>query len=242
MIQLLRVTPSSFAGQAVLDWRIDVDCDARLREGRDGYGNVTHMLYVDRPVRSLAVSVAGRVLTEDRHGIVQGLPHDLPPEIFLRATPLTAAGPGHRRARRSWTQPGNGPTLERLHRLAGRLHETHALRHRGDRGRDHRRAGRSPRAMASARTSPTSSSPPRARPAFRPATSPAICSAATARIVQEAAPCLGRGLGRGSRLGRLRSAQRHQHRRRLCPRRLRARLSRRRAGRRRAIGWRRARN
>ena len=41
---------SSFAGQNVLDWRIDVDCDARLREGRDGYGNVTHMLYVDKPV------------------------------------------------------------------------------------------------------------------------------------------------------------------------------------------------
>ena len=50
VIQLLRVTPSSFAGQSVLDWRIDVDRDARLREGRDGYGNVTHMLYVDSPI------------------------------------------------------------------------------------------------------------------------------------------------------------------------------------------------
>ena len=46
----------SFAGQTVLDWRIDVDCDARLREGRDGYGNITHMLYVDRPVRDATVT------------------------------------------------------------------------------------------------------------------------------------------------------------------------------------------
>ena len=37
IIQLLRVTPASFIGQAVLDWRIDVDCDAKLREDRDGY-------------------------------------------------------------------------------------------------------------------------------------------------------------------------------------------------------------
>ena len=49
VIQLLRLTPSSFVGQSVMDWRVDVDCDARLREGRDGFGNVTHMLYVDQP-------------------------------------------------------------------------------------------------------------------------------------------------------------------------------------------------
>ena len=40
------------------------------------------------------------MLTEDRHGIVQGLPHDLPPEIFLRATALTAPGPAIADARR----------------------------------------------------------------------------------------------------------------------------------------------
>ena len=60
VIQLLRLTPVSFAGQNVLDWRIDVDCDARLREGRDGYGNITHMLYIDRPVQALRVSVTGK--------------------------------------------------------------------------------------------------------------------------------------------------------------------------------------
>ena len=68
IIQLLRATPLSFAGQNVLEWRIDVDSDARLREGRDGYGNVTHMLYVEKPVRRLGISVTGRVLTEDQAG------------------------------------------------------------------------------------------------------------------------------------------------------------------------------
>lgn len=114
VIQLLRVTPVTFDGQIVHDWRIDVDVDARLREGRDGFGNVTHMLYVDQPVRGLKVSVSGRVTTEDRSGLVAGCPHELPPEIFKRETPLTQADAALRELAASI---GEGPTLERLHRL-----------------------------------------------------------------------------------------------------------------------------
>ena len=121
VIQLLRVEPLSFAGQSVLDWRIDVDRDAKLRAGRDGYGNVTHMLYVDSAVSSLSISIAGRVLTEDRHGIVQGLPHDLPPEVFLRATPLTRPGPAIQALADACT--GKGGEIDRLHRLVGRIHD-----------------------------------------------------------------------------------------------------------------------
>jgi transglutaminase-like putative cysteine protease len=121
VIQLLRLTPLSFAGQSVLDWRIDVDVDARLREGRDGYGNVTHMLYIDRPVEALKVSVAGKVLTEDRAGIVGGLPGDLPHQVFLRQTPLTEAGkPLHDLAAALTAQGGS--ELEKLHRLTAAIH------------------------------------------------------------------------------------------------------------------------
>src|SRR3954452_21526207 len=123
IIQLLRATPLSFVGQNVLEWRIDVDSDARLREGRDGYGNVIHMLYVDRPVRALSVSVTGRVLTEDRAGVVQGLPHDLPPQVFRRSTPLTEAGPALAALARS-VDGGPDPALGRLHNLNARLYET----------------------------------------------------------------------------------------------------------------------
>jgi transglutaminase-like putative cysteine protease len=122
VIQLLRATPLSFTGQAVLDWWIDVDCDAKLRESRDGYGNITHMLYVDRPTRSLSVSVNGRVLTEDRAGIVQGLPGDLPHQVFCRPTPLTAAGPALVTLAES-IAAGPDPALGRLHRLNAFLYE-----------------------------------------------------------------------------------------------------------------------
>lgn len=121
VIQLLRVTPQSFAGQTVLDWRIDVDCDAQLREHRDGYGNVTHMLYIDSPVQTLEISVGGAVLTEDKSGIIQGLPHDLPPGIFLRPTPLTAPGPAIKALA---AQVSGADTLPHLHDLAARLHDT----------------------------------------------------------------------------------------------------------------------
>jgi transglutaminase-like putative cysteine protease len=116
LLQLLRLTPSSFVGQSVIEWRVDVDCDARLREGRDGYGNVTHMLYVDQPTQELSVSVTGVVLTESRAGIVRGLTSDLPPEVFLRSTQLTDAGPNLRRFA-SGLEQSRRSTLDLLHEL-----------------------------------------------------------------------------------------------------------------------------
>ena len=123
MIQLLRVTPQSFAGQAVLDWRIDIDCDAQLRESRDGYGNITHMLYVDRPVDHLRIAVTGKALTDDKAGVVQGLTHDLPPLVFLRSTPLTAVGPAIEGLADRIATAGESP-LARLHALSGTLYDT----------------------------------------------------------------------------------------------------------------------
>lgn len=121
LIQLLRLTPTSFTGQHVLDWRIDVDTDARLREGRDGYGNIIHMLYVDRPVEQLSVSVTGEVLTEDCAGLVQGLPSDLPPMVFLRETALTRPDESLRTLARALDRQG-GATLDKLHRLMSHIH------------------------------------------------------------------------------------------------------------------------
>ena len=121
VIQLLRLTPLCFTGQTLLDWRVDVDCDATLREGRDGYGNVTHMLYVEKPIRQLGISVTGRVLTEDQAGLVRGLPADLPPQVFLRPTALTEAGEALEPLAEMLGEKG-GARIELLHRLNGLLH------------------------------------------------------------------------------------------------------------------------
>ncbi|HWI86123.1 MAG TPA: transglutaminase family protein [Sphingomonas sp.] len=89
LVQLLRLTPGSHAGQSVVSWAIDVDRDARLKTGRDGYGNETTMLYVDGPLERIVISVSGEVLTEDHAGMLGGTAEPLPPLYFLQPTPLT---------------------------------------------------------------------------------------------------------------------------------------------------------
>jgi transglutaminase-like putative cysteine protease len=121
VIQLLRMTPCSFASQTVLDWRLDVDCDARVREGRDGYGNIIHMLYVDRPIHDLQVTVTGRVLTEDEMGVVRGLPIDLPSHVFRRSTVLTDAGPGIVEFARE-AEASSDVVLDQLHFMNTEIH------------------------------------------------------------------------------------------------------------------------
>jgi transglutaminase-like putative cysteine protease len=90
LIQLLRVTPGNHAGQSIISWAIDIDRDARLKSARDGYGNEITMLYMDGPVESIALTVMGEALTDDRAGMVSGTPEPLSPLAFLQSTPLTA--------------------------------------------------------------------------------------------------------------------------------------------------------
>ncbi|MFD2501322.1 transglutaminase N-terminal domain-containing protein [Rhizorhabdus histidinilytica] len=79
VVQLLRMTPSSHIGQNIVDWRIDVDCDARLKQSTDGFGNIVSMLYLAGPVERIGLRVTGEVLTEDRAGAVSGAIDPLPP-------------------------------------------------------------------------------------------------------------------------------------------------------------------
>jgi transglutaminase-like putative cysteine protease len=91
VVQLLRMTPADSPSQTVIDWQIDVDCDARLRPARDGYGNLTTMLYVDGPVDAITLTVRGEVLTDQGAEPIGGSAEPLAPSTFLRSTPLTTA-------------------------------------------------------------------------------------------------------------------------------------------------------
>jgi len=122
LVQLLRLTPGSHIGQNVVDWRIDVDCNARLRGGRDGYGNETTMLYVDGPIESISIAVDGSVLTEDKAGMVRGAAETLPPLLYMQSTPLTAADAAIADFAQDIAARGRDP-LDRMHRLMGALHE-----------------------------------------------------------------------------------------------------------------------
>jgi transglutaminase-like putative cysteine protease len=120
LIQLLRMTPSSNAGQQVVDWRINVDRDARLRYRRDGYGNETAMLYVDGPVEEITLTVEGDILTEDVAGVVSGTHEPLAPLVFLRPTALTAGNAEIDDFARD--EAGRGEPLQQAHALNAAIH------------------------------------------------------------------------------------------------------------------------
>ena len=89
IVQLLRMTPENTHDQTVASWHVAVDCDARMRRHRDGFGNCTTMLYCEGPVDSIEITVAGEVVTSHSDGVLHGTFEPLPAELFLRDTPLT---------------------------------------------------------------------------------------------------------------------------------------------------------
>ena len=122
LVQLLRVTPQSFEGQAVVDWHVDVDCDARIKSSIDGYGNAVTMLYVDGPISAITLRVGGEVLTEDRAGMVAGATEPMPLGLFLRSTPQTLADDAITHYARD-VMAGYSDALAGLHGLCGELHQ-----------------------------------------------------------------------------------------------------------------------
>lgn len=126
LVQMLRLTPSDTDDQTIAAWRIDVDCDARLREGRDGFGNRTTMLYVDGPISAIEIAVSGEVLTGEIDGLVSGAPEPLPPVLFTRSTPATIAD----EAITAFAEAARGNEARaKLEAVADALHGRFALNH-----------------------------------------------------------------------------------------------------------------
>ena len=130
LVQMLRVSPENSHDQTVAAWRIDVDCDARMRQGRDGFGNAVTMLYVEGPIAHIAISVSGEVLTSHSDGVLHGVAEPLPPALFLRSTPCTAPDEALL-AFAHETADGEGDRLAKLHAVSAALHS----RFTRDRGR-----------------------------------------------------------------------------------------------------------
>lgn len=91
VVQRLRMTPENTHDQTIASWHIAVDCDARMRRHRDGFGNCTTMLYCEGPLDHIEIAVAGEVVTSHSDGVLHGTHETLPPALYLRETPLTVA-------------------------------------------------------------------------------------------------------------------------------------------------------
>jgi transglutaminase-like putative cysteine protease len=122
-IQRLLLTPRNYRGQHVLDWRIDMDRDVRLRAGEDTFGNLAHSCSVEGPIEALSTLVEGEVETFDAGGTVDGAIEKFPPALYLRDTPLTMPNLQLREFTHE-TLSRETATLAKLHRLLGVLYET----------------------------------------------------------------------------------------------------------------------
>ncbi len=140
-----------------------------------------HVFTAEGPLGELSVQVEGEVETRDTQGIVRGAVERFPPSLYLRETPLTAADDAIAEfAAKRPREAAGDDVLGAPARDPRSPVRTDDLRSR-TRPTSRRRPRRHSRSSAaSARTSPTSSSPRRAVSAFRPAMSAAISPAATA--------------------------------------------------------------
>ncbi|WP_181702238.1 transglutaminase family protein [Chthonobacter albigriseus] len=115
-IRKVRLTPRTYDGQYVGEWRIDVDQDCRLDRVLDAYGNIIHNFSLAGPVRAFTVTAMGEVEVDDTAGVLQTAAR-LPPGLFMRETPLTHADQDLRDF--GWTvaeAAGENP-LDRCHAL-----------------------------------------------------------------------------------------------------------------------------
>jgi len=128
VVQMLRMTPSSHIGQNIVGWRIDVDCDARLKHSTDGFGNILSMLYLAGPIERIGLRVTGEILTEDRAGVVSGAIETLPSTVYSRATELTTADDQLLDLVRRTGSDGED-ALGRAHALNSAVHESIRCRH-----------------------------------------------------------------------------------------------------------------
>jgi transglutaminase-like putative cysteine protease len=122
----LLLTPRNHEGQHVVNWRIDLDHNCRLRPGEDSFGNIQHCYSVDGPFDSLTITVEGEAETFDTAGVVRGAAERFPAQLFLRETPLTAAS-AELRAFAQEVGAREGEVLSKLHALLGATHEALTL-------------------------------------------------------------------------------------------------------------------
>ena len=120
-VQKLLVTPRNYNGQHVVNWRIEVDRDCRLRQSEDAFGNILHCFTADGPFKSLTTLVEGEIETFDTAGVVSGAIERFPAELFLRETALTAADANLRDFAQAATAQETA-TLDKLHALTAALH------------------------------------------------------------------------------------------------------------------------
>lgn len=119
VLQSLRLAPSDFAGQNVIDWSVTVAGGLSGSRFRDGAGDMTETWRVRGPVETVEVKVGGTVETTDLAGVLRGHREKVPPMAYLRSTRMTRTDKALADLAEAALAPvANGATLDRAHALA----------------------------------------------------------------------------------------------------------------------------
>jgi transglutaminase-like putative cysteine protease len=118
VVQSLRLRPSGFDGQRVIEWRIEAGEHSIDAGYVDGAGNRVNMLTAHGPLETLEVVSAGVVDVADRAGVVRGLREIVHPLVWLRAGPLTGPATAIEELARSAVPNPGADRLEQGHALA----------------------------------------------------------------------------------------------------------------------------
>jgi transglutaminase-like putative cysteine protease len=115
-VQRLFLTPPSFSGQAILQWKITAPGIENALNYRDGFGNSVHLVTfqdMDGPVSIIAEGLAD---VADTAGVVKDLRCAAPDAVFLRQTGATR--PSEAISHMAAGAHGSGDTvLDKLHGL-----------------------------------------------------------------------------------------------------------------------------
>ena len=126
-LQSLRLTPSRFDGQRVIDWQIGVDGGLKGGAFRDGAGDWIEGWSVRGPLTEVVVRVEGAVETTDQAGILRGHRENVPAAAYLRDTAATSADAALQALARDAAAAASGG-LDCAHRLSAAVSEAIAYR------------------------------------------------------------------------------------------------------------------
>lgn len=119
VLQSLRLVPSEFTGQRVVDWAVAIDGGIAGSRFRDGAGDVTETWRVRGPVDRVEVRVTGTVETTDLAGVLRGHREKVPPMTYLHHTRMTRGDMALADLAAAALAPvAAGSTLDRAHALA----------------------------------------------------------------------------------------------------------------------------
>ena len=124
LVQSLRLWPSQFEGQTVLDWTVDTGSAIDGAGFRDGAGDWTQTASLRGPVEVQEITVTGTVETSDLAGVLRGHRERVPPSAYLTATRSTAGTVELRALAADALEGMDGATvLDRAHALCRAVNE-----------------------------------------------------------------------------------------------------------------------